>query len=503
MSSEKQLHWTQRIALIQHNLHAASRTGNFTFFTNIQSAHFVNGKDYVANLSATLGDEADKLFSVLDNLNSGIAWSHEDAFKTVYDGLKDAVDSNEAVEDHNIDQTKALLERLHCDITAQRAQADTTIDKMMTSAVTIIQQQPPEVHENAAHVFMLGTTFIADAVQVCLSQLHVLETCVPESNMARAESAYSLVRFAVSAAVSALKGVLNMMETHDDPAGEAAAAHARRTSTASMSSLLSPSRAISHASTDQLNGHLTANNAGSGNNAAWNVFRRMSTAFSGNPGTSRKGAKSPSPQRPQTNAPADLSAETSQDSMIVLKTPTFVTPSLKSPPHGHKRGVSMPMPKKAGGRTLSPIMATPAGDSTEALKNPFETSFALGRKREGNIQSDVTNKSLPTLPTDDEAEPPPAVNERAFTSNQEVAEAEAGTDATAASNSGADESAKFVNDHAEGQSSAVDPLTLNHRRTSSNMSNLRHGRRRSTEVRGTPPDLQTLKVASPEAEVSV
>lgn len=493
MATPKHLHWTQRIALVQHNLHAASRTGNFTFFTNIQSAHFLDGTDYVASLSVTLGDEADKLFSVLDNLNSGIAWAHEDAFKTVYESLKDAAASTSGTEHCGEGHKRALHERLHAEIADQHAAADAIIDKMISSAVTIIQQLQPDVHEDAAHVFMLGTTFIADAVQVCLAQLAILESCIPDTNTACAESAYSTVRFAVSAAVSALKGVLNMMEAHHDPAAEAAAANARRPSSASTPSLASPRpRALSRTSGDVATGLLTPPSGGAPA-SGWNVFRRVSNAF--------QGAAAPSQKASITSV---QSSTGSLSAGLSNATPTFVNASLKSPP-AHKRGVSMPSPLQGVGHKLSPILATPAtnDDTNDALKNPFDSSFAVGRKREAEIQNDDEKDEGPIHLHDTEADKTEAdnLNEKAWNDNRESSRTPplVGADKPETA-----EKASFINDRAEGSSSAVDPLMTGERRRSSNNAvGTRHGRRRSTEIRAPPPELEALMVANTEGTIAL
>ncbi|KAG2168387.1 hypothetical protein JADG_008126 [Aureobasidium aubasidani] len=56
------LHWQQRIALVRHNLHAAHRSGDFTFFKTLQAQALFDNTNHVATLSAT--DDA-KLSAVL------------------------------------------------------------------------------------------------------------------------------------------------------------------------------------------------------------------------------------------------------------------------------------------------------------------------------------------------------------------------------------------------------------------------------------------------------
>lgn len=75
--ARQQLHWTQRIALVRHNLHSARRTNDFTFFKSLQAHALLGGTDHVALLQSSLGDQADTVLSTLDNLNAGIAYVHQ------------------------------------------------------------------------------------------------------------------------------------------------------------------------------------------------------------------------------------------------------------------------------------------------------------------------------------------------------------------------------------------------------------------------------------------
>ena len=59
IDTERELHWTQRIALVRYNLHAARRTGDFTFFKTLQAHALIEGTDFVATLNDVLGDDAD------------------------------------------------------------------------------------------------------------------------------------------------------------------------------------------------------------------------------------------------------------------------------------------------------------------------------------------------------------------------------------------------------------------------------------------------------------
>jgi hypothetical protein len=87
------LHWTQRVALVRHNLHSARGTNDFSFFKSLQAHALIEGTDHVATLYSSLGDNADSVLSTLDNLNAGIAYVHQDAFKAVYDAAKAAMHS--------------------------------------------------------------------------------------------------------------------------------------------------------------------------------------------------------------------------------------------------------------------------------------------------------------------------------------------------------------------------------------------------------------------------
>ena len=71
------------MALVRHNLHAAARSGNFHFFKTLQANDFMEDTNHVAILSEELGDDADILLTAMDNLNAGLAYFYQDAFKNV------------------------------------------------------------------------------------------------------------------------------------------------------------------------------------------------------------------------------------------------------------------------------------------------------------------------------------------------------------------------------------------------------------------------------------
>ncbi|KAI9670689.1 MAG: hypothetical protein M1831_005909 [Alyxoria varia] len=245
--TQKQLHWTQRIAMIRHNLHTASRSGDFSFFKILQAETLIAGTDHVGNLSAIMDGDVDSLLHDFDNLNSGIACVHEDAFKGLYDAVHE-LDSSTSHSRSNSDESTSELgptdvsveksvekngsgsgssggssneelaerraARLRRTAARQREFADNAIDKMMSSASMLIQEQPSAARESATQVLIMGTTFIADAVQVSLAQMNVLDKT--GWRPAGAEACLAQVQGAVSAAVSALKGILNMLDNNDE-----------------------------------------------------------------------------------------------------------------------------------------------------------------------------------------------------------------------------------------------------------------------------------------------
>jgi len=198
----KSLHWSQRVCLIRHNLHVASRTGDFGFFKALQAQEFVNGIDHVASLRETLGDYAESVLSNLDNLNAVIAYVHEDAFRNVYDNIKASISDRRG----SIDDRRS---NVHTDVVRERQVADSSIDKMLNSAVELIQSQPARSQEEAASVLIMGTTFIADAMEVCLCQMIHLENSV--GDFIGQEDSWVMVQCAVGSAVTAMKGVFSLM----------------------------------------------------------------------------------------------------------------------------------------------------------------------------------------------------------------------------------------------------------------------------------------------------
>ena len=197
------LHWTQRIALVRHNLHAARRTNDFTFFKTVQANAIIDGTDHVAILHSVLGNDADQVLSTLDNLNAGIAYVHQDAFKAVYDSAK----STMYKADNSPSSRRSLL---RVDICQQRDMADHAIDKTANSAVQLIHAQPAHCQDAVANAWITGTTIIADAVCVCLNEMEAVENNLDD--FIRLEYSWNSIQSSVDAAISALRGTFSLME---------------------------------------------------------------------------------------------------------------------------------------------------------------------------------------------------------------------------------------------------------------------------------------------------
>ena len=252
-NSNKQLHWSQRVALVRHNLHAASRTGDFGFFRALQAAGFMEGTNHVATLSAELGDEADTILAAMDNLNAGLAYLHQDAFKNVYDTLKNDVREEEQ---------RANKSKLYVDVTMQKNMADMAIDKMSSSAIAIINQQPENVQDCAANVWVTSSTLVADCMEVSLEQLDALDEKV--NDFIRLEESWNTVKASVVCAITGLKGIFSLMDpsnpqesprssARNSSIASASGAVFRRLSNAFISSTATSSRNNSIASASQMN----------------------------------------------------------------------------------------------------------------------------------------------------------------------------------------------------------------------------------------------------------
>lgn len=207
-SGEKQLHWSQRIAFVRHNFHSARRNGDYTFFKTLQAHAFVQGTDYVATLTTSLGNEADAVLSTLDGLNAGIAFVFQDAFKTVCDSLKELMRGADA-------DKESIKAQLAVDIVQQIQRIDFAIDRIINSAIALVQLQPTECQADVACAWILGATIMSDAMSVCMHEFDNIENCV--GDFIRLEHSWSQVQASTEAATIALRGVLNLMANDETP----------------------------------------------------------------------------------------------------------------------------------------------------------------------------------------------------------------------------------------------------------------------------------------------
>ena len=249
IEAQQKLHWTQRIALVRHNLHAARRTSDYTFFKTLQAHALIDGTDHVAILHSILGDNADSVLSTLDNLNAGIAYVHQDAFKAVYDGTK----STMYKPDNSPSSRRSLL---RVDICQQCDMADHAIDKTTNSAINLIEAQPVHCQEAVANAWITGATIIADAVCVCLNEMEEIELNMDD--FIRLEYSWNSIQNSVDAAVSALRGIFSLMANSVTPYGsrhlsvsstagsEAGSSRSRASSMSTASALGMIKRAFSH-----------------------------------------------------------------------------------------------------------------------------------------------------------------------------------------------------------------------------------------------------------------
>jgi hypothetical protein len=197
------LRWMQRMSLIRHNLHAALRTRDFSFFKTLQASIFLDGTNYVAILSH-VHEEADSILHALHDLNLGLVYVHQDSFKSVYDSIRESSVTSDS---------KSRLANIRVEISQQRQVADMAIDKIVNSAISLIEQQLESTKESVANVWMLGVTVIADSLQVRTLAFEKLEDVDKIDGFTFLEYAWQDVQSSVEASVSALRGVLNMMST--------------------------------------------------------------------------------------------------------------------------------------------------------------------------------------------------------------------------------------------------------------------------------------------------
>lgn len=321
----KQLHWTQRIALVRHNLHAASRSGEFAFFKTLQAAGLMEGTNHFATLTTLMGDDADTLLAAMDNLNGGLAYIHQDAFENVYKNLKDSMR-----EDDMSDRSK-----LYVDIAMQKNMAEMAVDKLSNSAIALINQQPANVQEQAANVYITGLTLVADCVEVVIKQLNSVDAKM--NDFIRLEESWNTVKGSAIACNAGLKGVFYLMDT-TDPQGDKA----------------TPSHSIASAGTA--------------------MFRRLSTAF-----------QSPPPPPSKTVRSASI-ATAGASSGPVSSSPVYRTPNYMRGSVSNGCPTSMPAAENFQGfnansfkvngfqsHTLDAIPPTPAYEETDPFDNSVPT----------------------------------------------------------------------------------------------------------------------------------
>ena len=317
-SKKQQLHWTQRVALIRHNLHVASRGLDFSFFKTLQAAGFMEGTNHVATLSEELGDDADVVSAAMDNLNAGLAYVHQDAFKTVYENLKNSMRDEEKGAD---------ISKLYVDITMQRNMADMAIDKMTSSALALINQQPATAQDTAADMWITGTTMTADAMEVVLKEMNALEGKMDD--FIRMEESWNNVKASVICAVTGLKGVFRLM----DP-------------TSPQDSAKSSPRTSSIAS------------------ASGSIMRKLSNAFAiPNTSNSRSSSIATTSTHPRHSSVSSLGP--------VYRTLNYVRNSVSA-----VCPISMPPPTSElfEHHKLSMIPQTPAAAMSDDQPDPFDTS---------------------------------------------------------------------------------------------------------------------------------
>jgi hypothetical protein len=203
LTDNKYLSWMQRVALVRHNLHAACHTTDFTFFKTLQASVFLENIDYVSTLLGLFSEGADTILHGLDDLNAGLAYVHQDAFKTVYDNIRASINEEDG----------SRRAKIQVDISQQKQVTEFGIAKMFNSAITLIEQQPPNCQEAIANVWIIGTTIIADSIHTCLLQMDKLDSILDDFILL--EYSWQMVQTAVEASVSALRGIFSLMAPSD------------------------------------------------------------------------------------------------------------------------------------------------------------------------------------------------------------------------------------------------------------------------------------------------
>jgi hypothetical protein len=140
-------HCTQRIALIRHALHAAIRTKDFGGFKTLQAKSLFR-PDYVAIVHGLFEVECDAnpdfVINSLDELNSALCYVHQDAAKVVYDRIRSGF-SNSSGGERSTEQRLMLI---RVDISQQAQIADSAVDRIVSSAISLIEsQRTPQIQE--------------------------------------------------------------------------------------------------------------------------------------------------------------------------------------------------------------------------------------------------------------------------------------------------------------------------------------------------------------------
>lgn len=277
----------------------------------------MEGTNHVSTLSAELGDDADILLAAMDNLNAGLAYVHQDAFKNVYENLKDKLRDGDKVVDKS---------KLYVDITMQRNMADMAIDKMSSSAVALINQQPERVQDSAANVWITGSTVIADCMEIALRQIDELDNKLDD--FIRLEESWNVVKASVVCAVTGLKGVFRLMDPCMD---ESPKSSPRNSSIASASGA---------------------------------VFRRLSNAFAG---------QGPAGTRSSSIASSATSGINGRNNSVASLPPVYRTPNYVRKSVSEGCPTAMPPNGDHWHTKLESIPPTPAGYADEQ-PDPFDSN---------------------------------------------------------------------------------------------------------------------------------
>ncbi|KAF2495419.1 hypothetical protein BU16DRAFT_610330 [Lophium mytilinum] len=351
-ANARQLHWTQRIALVRHNLHAARRTSDYTFFKTLQAHALIDGIDHVATLNASL-DDADAVLSTLDNLNAGIAYVHQDAFKAVYDSAKSQIFRVGHGTGNGSMSTDSKRSLLRVDAGQQREMADHAIDKTANAAISLIEQQPLASQDVVANAWIVGATIIADAVEVCLAGIRDMEDW--RDDFIAMEYAWGSVQSAVDGAVAALRGVFSLMER-----------------SGSISSVSSSQMGFDNGVLSSRRTSRSSSNA----SAAFGLIKRAFSHSHGMPGGALN--PSPAPASPKGWRTGSVSSVTNPSSLrqsVSAACPTRIPGMPQAPPAVHASHHHI--------QRLSTIPPTPSAEDVR-MSPFFSTAGSGGSKMEGD-----------------------------------------------------------------------------------------------------------------------